>query len=1237
MNNSTAVYDQNLPIFEARQKLISLISAHQVIIVAGQTGSGKTTQLPLLCLEAQRGTRGKIACTQPRRIAAMSVASYVASKLNTQLGNFVGYKVRFSEKATPQTVIKFMTDGILLTEIERDKLLRQYDTIIIDEAHERSLNIDFLLGYLRFLLPRRPDLKVIISSATIDTTLFSKSFNDAPVQQVSGRLYPIELLYKNEMISEESLDDSDNYVDQALVAVKDLFGTCGWGDMLVFMPTERDIRETCERLGGDNYYRDVDIIPLFSRLSKNEQLKIFTPSRRTKIVVCTNIAETSITVPGIRYVVDTGLARISRYAPRLRTNRLPIEPISKASADQRKGRCGRVQEGVCIRLYTEKEYLSRDEFTQPEIMRSNLAGVILSMKAHNLGCPEEFPFIQPPSKQAISDAYAMLYELGALDNRKELTPSGKEMARLPFDPHISRMILAARDENALKEVTIIAAALSIIDPRERPLDRQEQADQMHAKFIDKSSDFMTFVNLWSAYQSEWKALKSQNRMRKFCKEHFLSYLRMREWNDVYQQLHDTLCKMKGFKENTSAASYDSIHRSLLSGLLSNCAFLDNRGKYRGAKGKELLIFPGSALAKKKNQWIMCHEVVETSQVFARTVASIKPSWLEELAVPLCKKSYDNPFFDSGSGTVRAKERVSLFGMLINSNRLVRYGKVNKDEASDIFINQGLIEENLRCYHKFYKHNRKVKSDILSKEDRIRSRTLYAGDTMLYRFYKARIPEVSSIHDLNRVIKKRKGDGFLYINKKDLLAAPMPQKVHSYPDKITIGGSAFPISYNFEPGSDNDGFTVTFPSCALSYIPENTLDWIVPALLPEKVKDLIGNLPRELRKKFIPLNETSQTIASALSPSSQPFARVLSDTIKTLYNIDIAPSFFDEKRAAPHLVAKVKVVDPKGKEIISGRGAEVITRCSDIDTRANASPLQKRFDSFRKVGIREWPDENLSEPIEIGSGDDGIPLKGYAALKADKDDSVEYILCKTEKESDQIHRSGVQKLLEIAAAKDLSWLEKDLSFSRNLKLLCTPFGGPDLIKSQLYELICDYALSFTKLPRTKQGFEQLLSDTHNKLKGTGYRSVTLLEDFITQLNENYKKIGNAGKTIPKDIRGELCDDLKTFTDDLIDLKIDYNVFVNYPRYMRAFSYRIERAMNDPLKYRNSRSLLAQYQNLAKKYSNVVKEKQSGTVEAFKEYLFMVNEFSISLFAQHIRTAMPVSEKRLKKKLQEIGIQ
>ncbi|HON10815.1 MAG TPA: ATP-dependent RNA helicase HrpA [Chitinispirillaceae bacterium] len=1222
-------YTEGLPILERKDEILSAIIKNQVIIVAGETGSGKTTQLPVICLEAGRGRYGKIGCTQPRRIAAISIARRVAEELGCNVGEEVGYKIRFHDHDSPSTSVKFMTDGILLAEIEKDPSLRCYDTLIIDEAHERSLNIDFLLGYLRKLLPKRPDLKLIISSATIDTRLFSESFGNAPVIEVSGRLYPVELFY----LSDDNKEDSEEtYVDSAVKAAEDLLDLYPSGDMLIFMPSERDIRESCDRLTG-LHRPDLLVLPLFSRLSRSEQELIFKQSDKRKIVVATNIAETSITVPNIRFVVDTGLARISQYVPRLRTNRLPIESVSRASADQRKGRCGRVMDGVCIRLYSEQSFLERDQFTTPEIKRANLAGVILSMMAHRLGDIETFPFLEPPSRNAVSEGYALLRELGAIDSSNNLTPLGKKLAQFPLDPHIARMIIAAKEENALREVLIIAAGLSIVDPRERPFDKQAEADTMHKKFTVTGSDFLGLVKLWDAYQQEWDSLKTQNKMRKFCKDHFLSFNRMQEWHDVHQMLSETVKGMKGFVINSNPASPDAIHRSLLTGLLSNCAHKTDTGRYRGFRGKELLIFPGSSLYGNKPEWIVCHEIVETSQVFARTVSPIDPSWLEQLASHLITKSYSEPWFDSETGFVRATERISLFGMQIVEHTGVSFGKINPTLATEIFIRQGLVEEQLNGSYPFYNNNKSVRREIENIERKLRSRTLFAGEAAIEQFYASKLSNVSSVHDLNRIIKEKGSDKFLFMTRDDLLVSEIPESATDFPDRVTIGDKKFPLKYAFEPGAESDGITLRVPVKDIHCISANSLGYLLPALWPAKILELLRGLPKETRKKLMPLNEKAEELSKVIFVSSQSFEHCLAEAIEALYGVSIDPMLLSESNLPDHLALRIEVHDDKGKVISAGRGAGIL-KAATRNAKGSLPGKNDAFSKYEKSGLTGWPGDSIPDHIEVIKPANGVPLYGYPALK-DSGSAVDFVLCKSASEAQKTHLFGVKKLMEISLTDDFAWIEREIRFTQPLKLLCAPLGGVDRIRNSLIMSIREFLLDFgTDIPRNKLQFDKALSEAHNKTRGIGYEVLSLLENTLQQYNINIALIRKEKNARFAPLKQELTLDLDSYIREITG-EIRFTRFRQFPRYLKAFGLRIQKSFLEPLKYRQKKQELTKYSDTLEKLT--CKEIYSPLWYGIEEYHAMIEEYGISLFAQQeIKTLFPVSGQRLDKKLAQLKL-
>ncbi|HWQ93647.1 MAG TPA: ATP-dependent RNA helicase HrpA, partial [Clostridia bacterium] len=904
LNRPEPAYPPQLPITAKKEEIVAAIRANQVLVVAGETGSGKTTQIPKMCLEAGLGVEAKIGCTQPRRVAALSISRRIAEELNVEWGRQVGCKIRFDDWSSPESYIKLMTDGILLAETQGDPLLSDYNAIIIDEAHERSLNIDFLLGYLKGLLAKRPELKLIITSATIDTEAFSRAFDNAPIIEVSGRLYPVEVRYSPlDAASEDSGELT--YVDAAVRAAEEALCEQGSGDVLVFMPGERDIRETSDllrtRLGAQ-----AEIIPLFGRLSSGEQQRVFAPAATRKIVVATNIAETSLTIPGIRYVIDSGLARMSRYNPRTRIKRLPVEPVSQSSANQRKGRSGRVQDGVCIRLYSEADFQDRPPYTQPEIQRANLAEVILRMKAFRLGHIETFPFLNPPSPAAIQAGYNLLQELGAIDADKELTPLGRDLARLPIDPTLGRMLLQAQKEHATRELLIIAAGLSIQDPRERPLEQKEAANAAHKRFADPQSDFLTLLNIWNAVHDEWETLRTQNQRRKFCKANFLSYLRMREWQDLHAQLHDALDEISAVHLNDSNAAYPAIHRSVLTGLLGHVAMRTERNLFQGAGNRKLTLFPGSALydraerhkkpgpdkgkappsarAPSQPEWIVAGEVVETSQLFVRTVAGIDPLWIVDLAPHLVKITHHHPHWSPEAGRVLVEEKITLHGLTVHQ-RKAAFGNIDPEQATEIFIRSALVEGRLfletsgeqrslrgpakptsrsliesaspaepvaAAHYSFLHHNNGVRQKIETWQTRMRRHDLLDLDQALVDFYKRHIQQVSSIHEFNRFLREKEDWSFLHVTEADLTGGvDTSYDPNAFPDAVTLGGETVSLSYAYTPGEERDGITFRMGYHLAQALSPANVDWAVPGLREAQIAELLRSLPKSIRRQLMP--------------------------------------------------------------------------------------------------------------------------------------------------------------------------------------------------------------------------------------------------------------------------------------------------------------------------------------------------------------------------------------------------
>ncbi|MEM5787588.1 MAG: ATP-dependent RNA helicase HrpA, partial [Syntrophobacteraceae bacterium] len=1098
-------YPADLPITEWRDRLIAAIREHQVIVITGETGSGKSTQIPKFCVEAGRGRKGLIGITQPRRIAAITLASRVAEELGKEGPRLVGHKIRFQDRTARSTRIKFMTDGILLAEAQNDRLFRAYDTIIVDEAHERTLNIDFLLGILARTLTVRPELKVIITSATIDPQKFSAAFGDAPIIEVSGRTYPVEVLYRPPENNDEEESEEITYIDQTVSSVDLLKSGRGKrGDILVFMPTESDIRETVQRLEEKRYLNTM-VLPLFGRMASGDQQRIFTPAARDKIIVATNVAETSITIPGIKYVIDTGLARIAHYNARSRTRSLPVAPISQASADQRKGRCGRVEAGICIRLYSEEDYLARAPFTPPEILRSNLAEVILRMLFLRLGKIQDFPFVDPPSPAAVKDGFGVLRELGAVDDHHRLTSLGRMMARLPLDPRISRMLLEARQENALREILIVAAALSVQDPRERPLEQEARADQAHALFRDRRSDFVSLLKIWhacwqegpgiieeqkpsgpsaeqqtaqypllknGAYSAPVSAIgdnhshlskedsghdseagsdrstaecssristeradhseevlapptrveagdrengkipdpgrrndkrppirngaspqpgtdrgtdkvsrRSTSQVRKFCREHFLSFRRMREWRDVFEELRSILDEMGDFPENTSPASYEAMHRSVLSGYLSQAAVRKEKNIYNAARNRQAMLFPGSGIFNKGGSWIVASELVHTSRLFARTAANIEPEWLEELGRHLCKYSWSEPHWEKKRGQVVAFEKATLYGLTIVERRKVNFGRINPGEARDIFIRSALMEGEVSTGYSFLDHNRDLISRIEELESRTRRRDLLVDAEILFNFYDQRIGPICDLRTFNKFVKDKGGDEFLKMSEQDLLLAqPDFEALEQFPDSFDSDGIQLPISYKFEPGDEADGVTVAIPVHMLPALSSIPFEWLVPGLVPEKVLALMKGLPKSIRKNFVPVADAARRIGESLPFGKGDFYTELSRTVFEITGVRVSPQQWDKNQLPPHLRMRFEVIGPEGNRLGAGR---------DLD-ELRPHTMGRHDDRLWREARLKWETESLSgwnfgtlpDSIQIGIDSMGLPRTAWIGLSSE---------------------------------------------------------------------------------------------------------------------------------------------------------------------------------------------------------------------------------------------------------------
>ncbi|MDP9376504.1 MAG: ATP-dependent RNA helicase HrpA [Actinomycetota bacterium] len=1040
-------YPPELPISERREELLTAIRDNQVVVVAGETGSGKTTQLPKLCLELGRGVRGGIAHTQPRRIAARTVAERIADELGVQLGEAVGYSVRFNDRSREDTLIRLMTDGLLLAEIQNDRLLRRYDTIILDEAHERSLNIDFLLGYLKQILPRRPDLKLIITSATIDPERFARHFGDAPVVSVSGRTYPVEVRYRpltDEAEAEtdpEAAEERDE-LDAISDAVTELLRE-GPGDVLVFLSGEREIRDAAKSLSG-TLTPSVEVLPLYARLSASEQQKIFKPHNRRRVVLSTNVAETSLTVPGIRYVIDTGTARISRYSARLKVQRLPIEKISQASADQRKGRCGRTSAGICIRLYSEEDFATRSRYTDPEILRTSLASVILQMAALRLGDIEQFPFLDPPDARQIRDGLTLLHELSALADgaagaERRLTPLGRRLAQLPVDPRFARMVLEADRLGCASEVIVIAAGLSIQDPRERPTERQQAADAMHARFADPSSDFLGYLNLWR-YLTEQQEELGSNQFRRRCRQEFIHFLRVREWQDLVGQLRRSAREV-GIKLNAGEAEPRAVHTALLSGLLSHVGLRDvQRREYAGARGARFAIFPGSTLVKRQPEWAMVAELVETSRLWGRTAARIDPKWVEPLAGHLVKRSYDEPHWERKRASVVASERVTLYGLPIVAGRKVPYGAINPELSRQEFIQRALVEGDWDTRHAFVRENRRLLDEIEELEQRVRRRDIRVDDAVLFDFYDARIPveTVSGAHFDSWWKKRRRRDPDLLTFTRELLVNPEVTgdvDAAAWPQAWRQGDLELALSYRFEPGSEDDGVTVHVPLALLGQLRPEGFEWLVPALRPELVTALVRSLPKDLRRRLVPVPNLVDELMRRLGPPSGPLLEVLAAEIERLRGVRVPAAAWDLTRLAPHLRVSFRVEGHNGA--LLGKGHDLDELREQLRPRLRAE-LAAATRGVEQTGLHSWTIGALPRVVTLAGA--GQAVRGYPAL-ADEGDSVAVRVLDTPQAQAEAMRAGIRRLLLLACPSPFRHVQSRLPNTAALTLMSAPHGNP----------------------------------------------------------------------------------------------------------------------------------------------------------------------------------------------------
>jgi ATP-dependent helicase HrpA len=1276
------VFPEELPVSGRRQEIARALVENQVIIVSGETGSGKTTQLPKICLELGRGQKGLIGHTQPRRIAASSTAKRIAQELGSPLGEHVGFKVRFTDTLQRGASVKLMTDGSLLAETQTDPLLRAYDTIIIDEAHERSLNIDFLLGYLKQLLPRRPDLKVIITSATIDAERFARHFGapgkPAPVIEVSGRLYQVEVRYRpvdrdpvaapaaepgKPVPKAQAARDKRDLIDAVVDGVDELC-RIGAGDVLVFLPGEREIRDCAEAL-RKHHPPHVEILPLFARLSVEEQDRVFRTTNARRIVLATNVAETSLTVPGIRYVVDAGLARVKRYSFRNKVEQLQVEPIAQSAANQRAGRCGRVADGVCIRLYEEDDFKQRPKFTDPEILRSSLAAVILRMKSLHLADVETFPFIEPPQGRAIADGYQLLQEVGAVDEANELTPLGIKLARLPLDPRVGRMILAALDNGCLSEMLIVAAALSVQDPRDRPMEYQQQADEKHKKFADEKSEFLGYLKIWNWFAQAIEHKKSNRQLQESCRENFLSQLRLREWRDVHSQLL-TIVKEQGWRLNEAPATYEQLHTALLTGLLGNIGFKadDEPGAgYLGARGIRFHIWPGSALSKKPGKWVMAAELVETTRLYARCVAQIQPEWVERVGAHLLKKSWGEPRWEKRAAQVTASERATLYGIVVYSQRRINYAQHNPAEAREIFIRDALVAGDYDTRAPFFVHNHKLVKEIENLEHKSRRLDVLVDDQLIAAFYDKEIPQdVVNGAGFEKWYKDALRDNpkLLYLNREELMrheAAGVTTEL--FPKTMNVTGIEMGLSYHFEPGSVRDGVTLAVPLFALNQLPRERADWLVPGMLKEKVHLLLKSLPQKLRRHCVPLPDYAARFVERIDRAGS-FGRgdlvdVLIADIRAETGVNVLTTDFKLETLPAHMFMNFKVVDEHGRQLdmgrnlatlqaeLGGQARQSFQKMAEAAPTAAARPLagapapaaaaaQKGRApgapaaaapapaASQHTGITGWTFGELPELLEINQGK--LTLIGFPAL-VDKGTHCDLEVFDDPNVAARTHRAGLRRLFALQFKEQLKFAEKNIPGLQQMGMQFMALGTQEELRDQIVQKAIEIACLQDPLPTDAASF--------NKRKDEGKGRLGLLINEIARLTgqvlAEYHGLPKKLQGLPQPVAADIQAQLQGLVHKRFLADTDYSQLAHFPRYLKAINVRLEKLRSNAAR---DAQLMAEWQNAATQFQRVSKNQPvKGMDPRMVEFRWMLEELRVSLFAQELRTPMPVSAKRLQK--------
>ncbi|MBD8528915.1 ATP-dependent RNA helicase HrpA [Massilia sp. CFBP 13647] len=1286
-------YPEDLPVSGRREEIAKALVENQVIIVSGETGSGKTTQLPKICLQLGRGEKGLIGHTQPRRIAASSTAKRIAQEIGTPLGEHVGYKVRFNDTLQPGASIKLMTDGILLAETQTDPLLKAYDTIIIDEAHERSLNIDFLLGYLKQLLPRRPDLKVIITSATIDAERFARHFaradgKPAPVIEVSGRLYKVEVRYRpvdrDPVIVGSGVDNKPLPKAQQAREKRDLMDAVvdgvdelcrlGQGDVLVFLPGEREIRDCAEAL-RKHHPPHVEILPLFARLSVEEQDRVFRTTNARRIVLATNVAETSLTVPGIRYVVDAGLARVKRYSFRNKVEQLQVEPIAQSAANQRAGRCGRVADGVCIRLYEEDDFNQRPKFTDPEILRSSLAAVILRMKSLHLTDVETFPFIEPPQGRAIADGYQLLQEVGAVDETNELTPLGRKLARLPLDPRVGRMILASLDNNCLTEMLIIASALSVQDPRDRPMEYQQQADEKHKKFADEKSEFLSFIKIWNWFEDAIEHKKTNRLLQENCRANFLSQVRLREWRDVHSQLL-TIVREQGWRLNESPATYDQLHLALLTGLLGNIGFKaedEPGGAYLGARGIKFHIWPGSSLTKKPGRWIMAAELVETTRLYARCIAQIQPEWVEKVGAHLLKKSWGEPRWEKKPAQVSALERATLYGIVVYSGRRINHALHNPIEAREIFIRDALVAGDYETRQQFYAHNHKLVKEIENLEHKSRRQDVLVDDQLIAAFYDAEIPhDVVNGAGFEKWYKDAARDNpkLLFLNREELMrheAAGVTTEL--FPKTMNVTGIEMGLSYHFEPGSPRDGVTLSVPLFALNQIPQERAAWLVPGMLKEKVHLMLKSLPQKLRRHCVPLPDYAARFVERIH-AANAFGRgdlvdVLILDVRAQTGVNVLTGDFKLETLPTHLFMNFKIIDEHGRQLEMGRNlaglqaelgsqaresfqkmaeatpAAVGTLRANVATPAawgagrNAAPIAVAAPGAKGKGapapqapapavsqhtnLTSWTFGELPELLEINQGK--LTLIGFPAL-VDKGTHCDLEVFDDPNVAARTHRIGLRRLFALQLKDQLKFAEKNIPGLQGMGMQFMTVGSQEELRDQIVQKAIDIACLQDPLPHDAASFNKRKDEGKGRIGLLINEIARLVGSILSEFHGMPKRLNGLAAPVAADMQAQLAGLVhKRFIADN-----EYSQLAHFPRYLKAMNVRLEKLRGNPSR---DAQLMAEWQNAASQWQRI--SKQAGKVNdpRMTEFRWMLEELRVSLFAQELRTPMPVSAKRLQK--------